>query len=306
MKLTKPMLKAFEQIVKGENTLNRLAHALHKSISWTDIIVNSLEQEGFITKKNNYEIKGSRILIGIANTAHALKMKELIFHYSGISFEGILTESNLLFLTAVSEDWMTTDAAIKLSKISRYSIERTRRGLRNRGVLVKSKNMYKVNEVAWLLLKEFLVAYRNYSTIEGNVKWKYDDEILFEVNDERNIKENATGMYEYKNYGVRVWVISALCITPKRKLSKEEVFIHSLFEVDDPRTLNLALTFYLKNKLNYQKVLPIAMKYGKYTMFDNFAKLVNTKEEKVKLEGLPVFDRKDFIRIANMYGVENV
>ena len=48
------------------------------------------------------------------------------------------------------------------------------------------------------------------------------------------------------------------------------------------------------------------MKYGKYTMFDNFAKLVNTKEEKVKLEGLPVFDRKDFIRIANMYGVENV
>jgi len=41
-------------------------------------------------------------------------------------------------------------------------------------------------------------------------------------------------------------------------------------------------------------------------MFENFVKILKTKEEKVKLEGFPTFDRKDFIRIANMYGVENV
>ena len=31
-----------------------------------------------------------------------------------------------------------------------------------------------------------------------------------------------------------------------------------------------------------------------------------SKENRVKLEGLPVFDRKDLIRMANMYGVKNV
>ena len=53
MKLTKPMIKAFAYIVRGENTLNKLAKALHKSVSWADIVLNSLEQEGFIVKKKN-------------------------------------------------------------------------------------------------------------------------------------------------------------------------------------------------------------------------------------------------------------
>jgi hypothetical protein len=34
--------------------------------------------------------------------------------------------------------------------------------------------------------------------------------------------------------------------------------------------------------------------------------LLKTKEERVRLDGMPAFERKDFIRIAEMYGVENV
>ena len=48
------------------------------------------------------------------------------------------------------------------------------------------------------------------------------------------------------------------------------------------------------------------MKYGKYTMFNNFIKILKTKEEKAKFDDLPEFDKKDFIRVANMYGVNNV
>ena len=42
------MIKAFAYVVQGENTLTKLANALHKSIYWTDIVLNSLEKEGFI------------------------------------------------------------------------------------------------------------------------------------------------------------------------------------------------------------------------------------------------------------------
>ena len=306
MKLTKPMLKAFYHITQGENTLTKLSGALGKSKYWTDLVLSSLEKEEFIVKSKNFSITGSRFIIEVASTAHASKLRDLLFKYQGISFEKILTDGRLLFLMALSEDWITKEVAMQLSKLSKYSIDRYMPSLKNRGVIVKKKMLYRVSE-RWPLMKDFLITYKNYSKVNGQVKWKYGEETIFQVNNQDLVHDHTTtGLHEYKVYGVQVGVISALCVLPKRKLSKEDIFIHSLFEVDDPRTLHLALTFYLKNKLEYEKVMLLAMKYGKYTMFEDFVKLLKAKEDKVKFESLPIFDRKDFIRIAHMYGVNYV
>lgn len=306
MKLSKPMIQVFTQVAHGKNTRKDLAEALHKSPSWITEIIQDLEKEGFIRKQQHYKIKGNRLIIEIANTYHALKLKELLFKYLRMPFEDLIADSKILFLASVSEDWTSTKVATQVSDISKYIIDKYRPQLKNRGVIMQKGSLYRINEKAWLLLKEFIVAYKNYSTIKGNVKWKYQDEILFEVDSEELIQGSLTGLARYKDYGVMVGIISALCYLPEKKLSPEEIFVHSLFEVDDPRTLHLALTFYIKNKLKYKKVLPIAMKYGKYTMLENFMKLLKTKEDEVKLEALPIFDRKDFKRIAHMYGVKNV
>ena len=300
------MIKVFTHVVHGKNTRESLAEALHKSLNWITEIIQDLEKEGFIRKKQNFQIKGSRLLIEVANTYHALKLKELLFQYLRMPFEDLLADSKLLFLAAISEDWTNTKVATQLSGISKYIVDKYRPQFKNRGVIMQKGNLYKINERAWPLLKEFIIAYKNYATIKGNIKWKYQDEILFEVDNEELIQGSLTGFAKYKNYGVLVRVISALCKLPASKISKEEIFIHSLFEIDDPRTLHLALTFYLKNKLKYKKILPLVMKYGKYTMFENFIKLLKTKEDKVRLESLPTFDRRDFKRIAHMYGVKNV
>ena len=300
------MLKAFTLIAHRENTVTKVAHALNKSVKWVDSVINALEDEGFIVKKRNYTIKGSRFLIEVAPTPYSQKLRELLFEYSGISFEGILTEGRILFLTALSEDWMDIPLAMKMSGLSKHTIERYRPSLLRRGVLKKERSLYTINDRAWPLLREFLRAYKNYSTLEGVTHWKYSRETIFEVQSEKNIQGTITGLNAYEQYGVMVGVISSLCILPERKLTKEEIFVHSLFEVADPRTLHLALTFYLKNKLLYKKVMPLAMKYGKYSMFENFVKLLTAKEDKVRLEGLPIFDRKDFIRIAHMYEVYDV
>ena len=306
MRLSKQMIEIFAKIARGNKTIESLARTQNKSVNWISEVIQELEREGFVTKNKSFKIKGSRIAVEISNTAHATKLKELIFEYSTIDFEDILSDSKLLFLASLSEDWIDMKTLTNLSKISKYMIDRYRPMMKNRGIIIQRKRLYKINENAWLLLKEFLIAYKNYSLIGGVVKWKYNEEIIFELNNENLIKDNATGFYAYKNYGVKVGVISTLCILPKRKLSKEEIFVHSLFEIDDPRTLHLALTFYLKNKLNYKKVLPIAMKYGKYTIFENMTSLLKSKEDKIKLEKLPEFERTDFRRIANMYGVKNV
>ena len=178
--------------------------------------------------------------------------------------------------------------------------------LKNRGFIIQKKSLYKVNEKSWPLLKEFLIAYKNYAMINGYVKWKYQDEIIFEVDGKDLVRGSQTGFAKYRDYGININIISSLCKIPEAKLSKEEIFVHSLFEVNDPRTIYLALTFYLKNNLRHEKVLPIAMKYGKYTLFDNLVKLLKVQKYNLILDGLPEFDRKEFNRIAGMYGVKNV
>jgi hypothetical protein len=306
MKLNKVMIETFEKVAHGTITIENLAKALRKSVNRMAEIIGDLEKEGFVTKHLNYTVRGSRKVIEPASTLHAIRLKELMFEYSGIKFEEILSDSKLLFLAAISEDWMTMKIASALSRVSKYMIDRYRAMLKNRGVIMQQSNLYKINEKAWPLIKEFLIAYKSYSNIRGQVRWKYQNETLFEVTNEELVQGSVTGLYSYKDYGVRVGVISALCHLPKKELSKEEIFIHSLFQVDDPRTLHLALTFYLKNELNYKRMLPLAMRYGKYTMFENLVKLLKTKEEIVEIDGLPAFERKDFIRIARMYGVKDV
>jgi len=303
MRLSKQMIEVFARMAHGNNTIESLAKIQNKSVNWMSEVLQELQKEGFVIKNKSFKSKGSRITVKISNTAHATKLKELIFKYPTIKFEDILSDSKLLFLACLSEDWMDMKTITSLSQISAYMIDRYRPMMKNRGIIIQKKRLYKINETAWPLLKEFLIAYRDYSFINGVVKWKYQNETLFEVDRDNLVSGTVTG---FAKYNMKISVISVLCTFPKRKLSKEEIFVHSLFEVNDPRTLHLALTFYLKNKLNYKRVLPIAMKYGKYTMFKNIIRILRSKEDKIKLEKLPEFERTDFRRIAKMYGVKNV
>jgi len=303
MRLSRSMIEIFARIARGNNTIESLAKAQNKSVNWTGEIIQELEKEGFVIKNKSFKLKGSRIAVEISNTDHATKLKELIFKYSAMKFEDILSDSKLLFLASLSEDWIDMKTLTNLSQISKYMIDRYRPMMKNRGIIIQKKRLYKINENAWPSLREFLIAYKNYSPINGVVKWKYQNEIIFEVDRDNLVSGSITG---FARYNIKINFISVLCRVPDKKLTKEEIFVHSLFEVNDSRTLHLALTFYLKNKLNYKKVLPIAMKYGEYTMFENMMILLKSKEDKIKLESLPKFERTDFKRIARMYGVKNV
>ena len=267
MRLTQSMIKIFSQIARGLKTIKELAQAEHKSLNWITEVAQELEKEGFVMKKKGNDLKGSRISIEVASTPHAIKLRNMMIEYSSIHFEQILADSKILFLAAVCEDWMDIPTATQLSGVSRYAIDRYRPLLKNRGIIIQQRNLYKVNERAWSTLKDFLITYKNYSQLSGVVRWKYQDEVLLEVDRENLIQGMVTGLADYDRYGVQVGTVTFLCSLPRREISKEELFVHSLFEVDDPRTLHLALTFYLKNKLTYKKVMPLAMKYGRYTMF---------------------------------------
>jgi len=300
------MIQIFEEVAQGANTRELLAARLKKSLNWISEILNQLEEEGFVIKNRCYTSASSRIRIELSGTQYSMRMKELAIEYQAIKLEDILANVKLLYLAALCEDWISMQEASKLCKISIHTIRKINKGLMDRGIIIRKNRLYTINSKMWLLLRQFLVEYKNYGNYPGQVKWRFQDEAIFKVTKENNIQGSTSGFYQYKDYGVTVGVISALCTLPKRELSKEEIFVHSLFEVDDPRTLHLAMAFYLKNKLNYSKVLPIAMKFGKYTLFINLMRLFDAKDKKIKLDQLPMFDRNDFIRILDLYEVKNV
>jgi len=303
MRLSIPMIQIFAHTVRGKNTIQELSNATSKSLNRTTEILNQLEEQSLITKKRTPNLKNSRITLEIAQTNHAQKFKELIIQYSSIKFEDLLSDSKLLFLATLAEDWTDIKTSLELCKISKYAIERIRPMLINRGIIIRKGKLYKLNEKAWPLLKEFLIAYKNYSNLNGLVKWKYLDETLFEVDNLELIKGSLTGLTKYKDHGIKVNTISSLCRLPEKKLSKQEIFIHSLFEINDPRTLYLALAFYIKNKLKSSSIAHLAMKYGKHSMFEDFTKILKSKEEKIITETLPPFSRKEFERVKNLYNI---
>ncbi len=300
------MINVFGEIVHGANMRELLATRLKKSLNWISEILNQLVSEGFVIKKQCYTLDGSRIRIELSGIQYSIRLKELIIEYQAIKLEDILANVKILYLAALSEDWISMQEACKLCKISRHTVSKINKGLMNRGIIIRKNKLYTINNKMWLLLRQFLLEYKNYGNYPGHIKWRFQNEVIFKVTKENNIQGNITGFYRYKDYGIMVGVISALCTLPKRQLNKEEIFVHSLFEVDDPRTLHLAMAFYLKNKLKYFKVLPIAMKYGKYTAFTNMIKLFGAKDKKIKLDQLPMFDSDDFIRILDLYEVKNV
>ena len=284
------MLKAYQEIIHGANTIDKLAGKLHKSTNRISEIISELATNGFVIRKQEYHRQGCRLVLEISGTNYSLRLRELMIEYQSIKFEDILAESKLLFLAAISEDRISMSEALKLCQMSKHTVNRYIRSFLNRGIVLKQHGLYTINIKMWPLLRQFILDYKNYGLVSGHIKWRFQEEMLVEVDREDNILGETSGLARYRDYGVFVGVISALCYIPKKKLRKEEIFVHSLFEVDDPRTLHLAATFYVKNKLKYHKVLPVAMKYGKYSMFKSFMKIFESEQDKVELDLLPPFD----------------
>ncbi|MBI2559472.1 hypothetical protein HYW20_09180 [Candidatus Woesearchaeota archaeon] len=306
MKLTKPMLQAFKLVIHDYNTISQLSQKLHRSKNWISEVVSELEEEGFIAKESSFSLNKSRKKIVISNSPYALKLRDLMIEYKTIDFSQILSGARLKLLTSVCFDWKTIKSASPLAGISLIAARTLSKELANRGILSRQHGMCRVNSKTWHLLFEFLKEYRNFSRLNGRIKWKYGNEIIFEIDEPKLKKGVYTGFSRYEDYGIKIHAVKALCYFPEKKLSKEDIFVHSLLEIEDSRTLYLFLAFFLKNKLPRGKARQKAMFYDMYSAFRDFETLLDSKEEAIKTEHLPRFDRNEFRRIARMYGVKNV
>ena len=307
MCLTKPMVKVFTTICHGKITLSDIASETGKSISWVSEILTKLEEAGFVSEVRDIPKMGSRKSFRVRETPYAQKLKELVFFHPTMDFTEIITGTKLKILTASLFDWKDYSTIAKMLRKPLTAIRQVVPPLRNRGLIRVQGKLFRFNKKAWPRLFEFLQEWRNFSTIEGYVLWKYGNEMLFVVDKEELVKGVLTGFNEYRKFGVLVHNVTGCCYLPAKRLTKREIFVHSLHQVDDPRTLHLVLTYFLKNRLDDKKTHELATYYDCYSKYEGLKTLPGVKEEFTKLDAFgTTFDKIDFYRIATMYDVKGL
>jgi DNA-binding Lrp family transcriptional regulator len=307
MNLTRPMVRVFWIVCHENGTLQGIAKEAGKSLSWSSEILTQLIKAQFVTAEFAASRPGSRKIFKVAGTAYAIKLKQLMYAKPYIDFSEIITGSKLRVLMAILYDWKDYETISKMMNTSAHAVRQTVPKLKNRGIITKKGRLLKFNNVAWSHLFEFLKELRNFSGLNGFLLWQYGKETIYIVDNIKLAKGTLTGFNRYRDFGVRVVTVTGCCYLPEKKLSKEEIFVHSLLQVDDPRLLHLALAFYLKHKLDTNRVKKLAMHYDCHSRYEELKTLPLLREGYKKLEYFRTeFDRKDFRRIAHMYRVKNV
>ncbi|NQV09255.1 hypothetical protein HQ529_05370 [Candidatus Woesearchaeota archaeon] len=269
MRFSKTELRVLEQIALGKRQVLEVATALNKDKSQIYRIIRNLQKKGFAELKNK-EIKPSQA------THIQLLLQELGRQSSFIDH---LVGCGITFYTFILEP-KTIDEIIKETGIKRSTIfYKIKKALRN-SFIRPIENKYQFNGMFWPKIGEFLVELKKYEETNDKrippgavIYYKTKDKIVFSTKAEYDA--TLTGFSAYDQFGIKLLTIDYTYYLPKKKLTKQEVFLHSIYRAKKDggiRNLILVALFYLKYKKDLTKI--------KYEIIDNLNKVLHG--EKVK------------------------
>lgn len=299
------MVKALIAVINGFDHLEALHKELKKSKSWVARNIGSLEKVGFIKKIR----KGKDLKIDVATTPYAIAFKDMYISKTYKKYEQIFSGRNLDVLLAIVTGEKITKIISNMLNVQPRAVRPRIRLLANNGLIKKRDGKYAIakNQKEVIL---FLNSLRIFSEKKGIVLWKFGKNELIKKNRPSEIDGLLTGLNKYEDYGVQVNTIAYVYYTNSKKLSVEEIFVHSLFEVNDRRTFAFATTLYAKQKLylKNEKIMILAEKFDKLDEAKNIIKSFDMiKTEKAKEESIPpLMDLKEIRNMFALYGVKNV
>lgn len=305
--LSKSMAEVLIAVINGFDSLEALQAELSRSKSWVSRIIDSLDQQGFIRKAHN----GRIVRIENATTPHGIAFRNMYFDKPYRKYPEIFSGKNLDVLQAIVTGEKCTKTIGDMMNVQARIIRPRLKFLASNGLIIKSGKRYAVSSKQEKVI-EFLESLRNFSKKNGIVLWKYGKTALLKTNKASDINGSLTGFNKYSDYGIDINTISFLYYTNMKKLSVEEVFIHSLFEINDQRTFAFAVTLYAKQKLflkrKKEKIIELAEKFDKLIdagqiidVFD-MIKNNNIKEQ----SRISLVDVKEIKRLFDLYEVQNV
>ena len=238
--LTRPM--ALKEITRATGISNSRASE----------IVKDLAKKRFLEKSDR--------TIYWSQYPHSRLFREILHSSPSIDFENFLygKRMNVLMETCfsggkVSLAGKNVEMIAGLSHTTRGYAENILYALQKRGLVRRDKDFWHFNNKLWPQLADFLIQYKEFVT-----------EDLITVPRGEKFYGTPTGFSAYPEHGILVYPKADLYYTGREKLSAEEVFVHSLHQVNDERTRRLAREFLKKNKMrmNMKHVKSLAEFYG--------------------------------------------
>jgi DNA-binding MarR family transcriptional regulator len=251
MELTTSELEALNSIAENNEKAANLAKALGKSKAQTYRIIKSLEKKDFIefSKAKIHPKKQTHITLLLQILKNNEEMRKLLA-YSGIKIlEALLTPKAICQIIK--------ETGLKKAEIYKKL---------NRAWLIsavrKNGRYYKINTLVWPKLEEFLTEFFKYEqTIDARIPaealiyLKNNKEVLYSSINEQDAAKTSFSVFG--EYGIKLLGNETFYYLPKRKLSKKEIFIHSLIICEKRKEVRFFIyssLFYLKFKNELKRI----------------------------------------------------
>jgi DNA-binding IscR family transcriptional regulator len=277
-------INTFLALEEGK-TAKEIAEALKVSKQFVLRILKELEGKKIVEKKK----EGKNIVYYVSKNPKALLMLKVL----KIN-KGILKGKRELLLPFLLEEKSFREIQLELNVSTKKLIEDLK-FLMSIGV-VKKNEKYSLNKEK----KEIVELARILALEKGEFEWKRGEEFLKVSEKEEPLALTAFSLFP--KYGVEILANKFYYYHPKKELSLEEVFIHSLVLSKTKQEIFLTIVFFLKNKENFdfEKLFQLAKKFNVKDFLMKIIDYSNGKEVKdERFLSLEEFNEK-----AKVYGVE--
>ena len=306
MRISKSMIKVLAKVAGGVDNLSELAVKTGLSRNRCSELAIELEKAHLLVRPR----QGMKRELKLSDSPIAASFREMYLAMPYAKYPEFLYGAKLGLLQLLIYEPKSVDTLSKITHSSKESVRGGLRILRNANLLWREKSQYFFAGKAHPLIYNLLNALRTFTSENKRIVWKFDKEEIFRTREESMITE-LTGLNRFGDYGVEVNTIDFLCINPKRKISKNEVFVHGLLEINkEPRILGMAISFYFKNNINDKEISFLLEKYDLAGLFSEFKKTLiefsKNRNSMIKNEILPNTTGKEIQRVLDIYGVKNV
>jgi predicted transcriptional regulator len=285
MELSKKELELISKITT-EKKIIEIKGLLNLSSSQIYKIIEKL------TKKEIVKLSNKKLFI--LEKTHINLLVKLITKFPNLI--EILSGKGIEILSILN-DFKTIKQILEEVKINRATLFKKLREFREINLVVKEKNKYKINEKIWGEVKDFILEINLYEKsidkripFDSEIYYKNNESLIFS-NDEE-IKAELTAFSVYKNYGIKILLPTNFYCFQKKKPTKKEIFIHSLFVIEKNKDFNYIIftcLFYLKFKKEFQEINSPILK--------DIKKILNGKI----IEGFPlIYEIKEKAKIYNV------
>ncbi|MCK5025153.1 MAG: hypothetical protein KAS15_01080 [Nanoarchaeota archaeon] len=282
MQLSKTEIRVLAEVAKGNNIIKTIAEALKKSNKQIYVTAKSLTEKGFI-----------KLIKGTLKPKEALHITLFLQLLADIpNLAPVLSDSGIpifiAFLKPMTIEEVSAETGFKKTMIY-IKLQKAKK----RSMIRKTGSTFKINAKMWLKLIDFLEELKKYEeTIDARIPassiiyYKNNKEIVFSSKEETNAVKTAFSAYQ--KYGIEILTITDYYYLPKKSLTKENVFFHSLYvteKTQEIRHIIFVALFYLKFKKEFSRIRhPIIEKIGRVLVGEKIAMFPSLAEIKDRAE----------------------